>query len=213
MQFDNHLLPDDVRIEHVARRTRRAGLSFLTGSASGWGRTKLRSWLIIEYGMATEWTREDETATWLHPHAALSDERAHDVVEDARRRATQMIVNASRTWSSPTFASWMLEAGMIAIVCERSGREAYAPIARSGMTLFDQVASLFVADYLEHPGDYERVQSCDTCGEIPLGGRIRHAKSCVRPPVESGVCLVDTGERKSVRAMSWPPPSVRMVAR
>ena len=81
-----HFLPDDVRIEDVVRRTRHAAHVFLTNAARGWTRTKLRSWLIVEYGMATEWTREDEVAPWLHPVARMDDASVEAVVEDARMR-------------------------------------------------------------------------------------------------------------------------------
>jgi hypothetical protein len=199
-----HLLPDEVRIEDVAKRTRHAALTFLNGAALGWGRTKLRSWLIVEYGMATEWTRDDETATWKNPVTQLPDAKVQAIVEDARRRATRMVAEASRVWSEATFAADMIANGMIATLFERSGREAYAPVARAGMTFVEQVASLFIADYLAHAKDYEMIASCGSCGEIPLNGRIRHARGCFRPPAESGVCLKDAAAA-SMRITAWPP--------
>jgi hypothetical protein len=108
----------------------------------------------------------------------------------------------------------MHESGLLGIVVDRVGREAYAPTARIEASFVEQVSSLFAADYLAHPKDYEHVTSCASCGEIPLNGRIRHAKACVRPPMESGVSLTEAA-RASVRMTAWPPaprsvPSLRI---
>ena len=189
-----HFLPDDVRIEDVVRRTRHAAHVFLTNAARGWTRTQLRSWLIVEYGMATEWTREDDVAPWLHPVARMDDASVQAVVEDARFRMTRMIVEDSRSWNKPGFAAEMLDRGLITSVTDASGREAYAPAARVELSFLERVASLFIADFLAYPKDYENVTSCECCGEILLNGRVRHSRTCVRssavrPPAESGVCL------------------------
>ncbi len=202
-----HLLPEEVRIEHVARRTRKAALAFLTGAAYGWGRAKLRSWLIVEYGMATEWTRADRTPLWQHPATRLDDAEAGMLVEDVRKTVTRLVVDASRSWSEPWIAPALAERGLLAIVWEGSGREAYAPLGRADMTLLEMVGSLVVADYLANPRDYDRVQSCATCGEIPLGGRIKHARACTRPPAESGVDLT-AAARAGLRTSTWPPLKV-----
>lgn len=199
-----HLLPEEVRIEDVAKRARHALLAFLNGAPLGWGRAKLRSWLIVEYGMATEWTREGESAIWRSPLAKLDDDQVTAMVEETRRSATRMIVEAARAWSAPTFAGEMIKKGIIATVCERSGREAYAPVARAGMTFVEIVGSLVVADYLAHARDYAGITSCGGCGEIPLNGRTRHARGCMRPPAESGVCLKEAAAA-SMRFTSWPP--------
>jgi hypothetical protein len=188
-----HFLPDDVHIEDVVRRTRHAATAFLTTSMLGWGRTKLRSWLIVEYGMATEWTREDEVAPWLHPVARMDDERVQATVEEVRRLVTRMVIEAPAKWSAPGFAKEMIDAGLITSVTDASGREAYAPAARVDLGLLERVASLFIADYLMHPSDYAQVVSCEHCGEMLINGRLRHARGCVRQPMrapaESGVTL------------------------
>jgi hypothetical protein len=196
-----HFLPDDVHIEDVVRRTRHAASAFLSSASLGWTRTKLRSWLIVEYGMATEWTREDEVAPWLHPVARMDDEHVQATVEEVRKRVTRMIVEASTAWSAPGFAKEMIDQGLITCVTDASDREAYAPAARVDLGLLERVASLFIADYLMHPADYAEIVWCECCGEMLINGRVRHGKGCVRqsavrpaadavrPPAESGVTL------------------------
>jgi hypothetical protein len=174
-----HFLPEQVRIEDVARRTRHAILAFLSGSANGWGRTKLRSWLIVEYGMATEWTREDDVGPWLHPVAQMDDVRVQAAVEAARRRMTRLVAEASTAWAAPTFAGEMLDRGLITSVTDASGREAYAPASRVELSFLDRVTSLFIADFLVQPRDYAVVIS---------------SAATVRPPADSGICLRKAAE-------------------
>lgn len=199
MQFQSlpiqlHFLPDDVRVEDVVRRTRHAARLFRTSGVNGWGRTKLRSWLIIEYAMATEWTREDDVSPWSHRDAPMNDEGARDLVDTARRRITHLLVDESSGWNTPGFAAAMIERGLITSVTDASGREAYAPAARVDLSFLERVASIFIADFLAHPEDYTNVSSCECCGELEVNGHVQHVSACVklssvRPPAESGICL------------------------
>lgn len=199
LHVDLHFLPDTVRTEDVVRRTRHAAEVFLTSAASDWGRSKLRSWLIVEYGMATEWTREDAVAPWLAPFARLEDANARELVDDARRRISRMLREESAAWMArrEEFAREMIARGLVTCVTDCSGREAYAPAARVELGFIERVASLFIADFLSHPEDYRALASCSACDEIQLGGRARHAKGCVRssgirPLSESGIRLRET---------------------
>lgn len=202
-----HFLPDDVRVEDVVRRTRRAAHAFLASASSSWGRTKLRSWLIVEYAMATEWTREDEASPWMSGDARMDDERARAVVDDARTRLTRLLAKESAGWNEPGFAAEMIERGLITSVTDSSGREAFAPAARAELSFVERVASIFIADFLAHPEDYRYVSTCACCGELELNGRPHHARSCaklssLRPPTESGVVL-----RASVTPNSTTTPA------
>jgi hypothetical protein len=191
-----HFLPDNVRVEDVVRRTRLAARAFRSSAAHGWGRTKLRSWLIVEYAMATEWTREDDVSPWSHRDAPLDDDRAHDLVDGVRGRITRLLVDESDGWHAPGFAAAMIDRGLITAVTDASGREAYAPAARAELSFLERVASIFIADFLAHPADYENLSSCECCGELDVDGVVQHISACVklstvRPPAESGVCLRD----------------------
>lgn len=191
-----HFLPDNVHVEDVVRRTRLAARAFRTSAAAahGWGRTKLRSWLIIEYAMATEWTREDDVSPWSFRDAPMDDDRAHGLVEDARRRITRLLVDESAEWKAGGFADAMIDRGLITMVTDASGREAYAPAARAELSFLERVASVFIADFLTHPEDYAHLSTCQCCGELEVNGHVVHAHGCVklspvRAPAESGVCL------------------------
>jgi hypothetical protein len=205
-----HFLPDNVRVEDVVRRTRSAAHAFLTSGAHRWGRTKLRSWLIVEYAMATEWTREDEVSPWLHRDARMDDERVREIVEDARRRMTRLLVHESSGWRTPGFAAEMIDRGLITCVTDSSGREAYAPAARVDLSFVERVASIFIADFLAHPADYRDLSACECCGELQMGERAQHHRDCVkvspvRPPPASGVCLRELAETTPARAAYVAP--------
>ena len=189
-----HFLPDDVRVEDVVRRTRHAARVFRSSGASGWGRTKLRSWLIVEYAMATEWTREDDVSPWSHRDTPMEDERVRDLVDGARRRITRLLVEESSGWNTPAFAAAMIERGLVTSVTDATGREAFAPAARVDLSFLERVASIFIADFLAHPQDYADLSSCECCGELEMNGHVQHVSTCVklsviRPPAESGVSL------------------------
>lgn len=191
-----HFLPDDVRVEDVVRRTRHAARVFRSSGATGWGRTKLRSWLIVEYAMATEWTREDDVSPWSHRDAPMDDERARELVDGARRRVTRLLVEESSHWHTPAFAAAMIDRGLVTSVTDATGREAFAPAARVDLSFLERVASIFIADFLAHPQDYADLTSCECCGELETNGHVQHVRACVklsvmRPPAESGVRLSD----------------------
>ncbi len=214
LPVDLHFLPDTVRVEDVVRRTRRAADVFLTSATADWGRAKLRSWLIVEYGMATEWTREDEVAPWLAPFAGLDDLAIHEMVEDARRRVTRLMMDESAGWVGPAFAREMVARGLVTCVTDCNGRESYAPAARVELSFLQRVASLFIADFLSHPQDYACIAACPSCGEMFVGGRPRHARGCVRvsgvrAPAESGVRLREAGRPDSVRTRTAARSNVR----
>jgi hypothetical protein len=181
-------------LDDVRRRTRGALYAFLGSASNGWGRAKLRSWLIVEYGMATEWTREDEVSPWLHPVARMDDDRVREVVEDARRRIGRLLVDESSGWTTPGFAQEMIDRGLITCVTDATGREAFAPAARVQLSFVERVASLFIADFLAQPSSFTNVTMCECCGEIELYGRLVHSRGCARSstariPAESGICL------------------------
>jgi hypothetical protein len=194
-----HFLPDNVRVEDVVRRTRLAARAFRSSASHGWGRTKFRSWMIVEYAMATEWTREDDVSPWSHRDAPMQDERARKLVDDVRKRITRLLVDESSDWNTPGFAAAMIDRGLITSVTDATGREAYAPAARAELSFLERVASVIIADFLAHPEDYAYLSSCECCGELEMNGNVQHASACVkllpvRPPAESGVSLRELAE-------------------
>lgn len=212
LHVDLHFLPENVRTDDVVRRTRHAAEVFLTSATNEWGRGRLRSWLIVEYGMATEWTHDDDAASWISSFSRLDDASAKDLVDDARRRIATMLREEAKTWLErrEELARATSARGLVTCVTDCNGREAYAPAARADLGLIERVASLFIADFLSHPDDYRALGSCSACGEVGLGGRVRHARACVRssgirPMHDSGIRLVPraaSSSRMSVASRS-----------
>jgi hypothetical protein len=190
----SHPLPGDVRVDDVVRRTRHAASAFLGSATLRWGRSKLRSWLIIEYGMATEWTREGDATSALESVSRMDEARVRSLVEEVRKRVTAMVTEAPRAWTYPAFAENAVSRRLVTTLTDVAGRVVYAPVARPELGLLERVGSLFVADFLMHPTEYDRVTSCESCGEILFHQRLRHSRACVRqsgmrPRVESGISL------------------------
>jgi hypothetical protein len=214
LPIELHVLPDGVTARDVERRTRSAARAFFASNAhrsQGWrGRTKLRSWLIVEYGMATEWTREDDACPWLRGDAWMDEARARLVLEDARARVTRLLVEESAAWSDPGFAAEMVDRGLLTKVIDAHDREAFAPAARAGLSLLERVASVFIADVLAHPEEYAVVSACACCGGLRVGARATHARTCAtlspaRPPPESGVRLRPGASTTAARAAFVEP--------
>jgi hypothetical protein len=181
------VLPYGASADEVVILARRAGLACLSGSAFGWSREQLRQWLILDYGAATAWTRMDHGHSPIDPTVGLDDGQIDMLISRTRRRVIRMLENARDMWRTPTFARDMIDGRLVVCVYDRAGVQAYAPASHSDMGLVHRVTSLFVADYLARPADYDRVISCDACGEVSIGLQESHPSWCMQAPTKSGI--------------------------
>jgi hypothetical protein len=181
------VLPTGVLVQRLVEDVRSAGLAFIAGSAMGWNRAQLRSWLVLDYEPAITWTRLPDGHAPHDPLEGLDDVEVSMLVDQTRQRVLAMVQAAAVTWRAPTFARDMVDARLAIAVYDRAGAEAYAPAFHGDMRLKDRVASLFIADYLTRPSDYARVVACDACGELAIGSAPRHSSWCAEPPTQSGI--------------------------
>lgn len=180
-------LPQGASTTEIVDLARHAGLTCLSGSAFGWSRLQIQQWLQDEYGAATAWTRMDRGHAPIDPTRGLDDAEVARLVERMRVRVLRMVDHARHLWRSPAFARDAVEAKLVVSVSDRSGARAYAPASYASMGLVHRVTSLFVADYLARPWAYDRVVSCESCGEVSIGAHQDHPSSCRDPRRSSGI--------------------------
>jgi hypothetical protein len=160
--------------------------------------------LILDYGAATAWTRMDHGHSPLDPTLGLDDLQVDMLVSRMRRRVMRMLEHAREMWRTPTFARDMIDGRLVVCVYDRSGAQAYAPASHADMGLVHRVTSLFVADYLARPSDYDRVVACEACGEVSIGSQENHPTWCAEPPRLSGIVErkdASDGKRQTTRGV------------
>jgi hypothetical protein len=164
-------------------RVRGAGSSFLRGTTLGWGRRELADWLVCQYAPCA--------ASPLYPESAEpspASERTLDegilerVILDARGHALRLLADLVVPWQASPIARLAVACGTVVSQRDERGRIAYSPVGLKRMRLGERVASLFVADYLNHPTDYRWVMTCRECGEVGFSAALEHASWCNAPP-------------------------------
>jgi hypothetical protein len=164
-------------------RVRGAASAFLRGTTAGWSRRELADWLVCQYAPCA--------ATPLYPESAEeapASERTVDegilerVILDARGRALRLLADLVAPSQASPIARLAVACGRVASQRDVRGGIAYSPVGLKRMRLGDRVASLFVADYLNHPSDYRWVTMCRECGEVAFAADLEHASWCAATP-------------------------------
>ena len=166
----------------VADSARRAGVSFLARANGTWGRLELAHWLVSEYRPSVLVLRHEQappsaSGRRAHPHS-IADDGVGRGVEAARERVIQLALSALRSWKEAGFAREMIDCGLVVGVCDERGSLGYAPADRAELRLVDRVASLFVADFLTRPRDYESLVTCAGCGVPSFAWDRAHGPGC-----------------------------------
>lgn len=183
--FDTILtLPEDVGSIALANACRESALAFLN-EAERWGKAELAMWLMGPYAQLTrhvagvargsgEYVRH---APMLREIDARMVER---VVRSAREEVLEVLARAGDADGGAAFAFAMLAAGFVARCEDKTQRPGWVPTA-DARRLADRVLSLFAADYLTRPGDYETELSiCGHCKTVEFDGVSRMRGICPR---------------------------------
>ena len=185
---------DGAHVHDMADAARAAALAFVSCSRYGWGRKELAAWLVEHYRVAAI-PAPAGRATWRRPAVDTALDRAVDdtdvaaLVARARRHASDLVSTAWSTWRTQGFAREMLDSGFVVGVTDADGGLGYAAVHREGMRLVDRVVSLFLADFLTRPNDYESLLVCEDCSEVSFAGEEVHEEGCsARGPV-SGIIV------------------------
>jgi hypothetical protein len=162
-------LPPGARVSDVADACRSAALGFAWG-APAWGRRELARWLAGPYATAIDPTRASSTPA---PSARVSGVRPP--IEEVT--ISQLVVAAHAglldtlrdAWTScheGSLSCTMIDLGIVTAVMDEEFAIGYAPVDFSRLRLVDRVTSLFVADFLTRPQDYDAFCVCARCASV-----------------------------------------------
>lgn len=169
--------------ENRLDRVRGAGSSFLRGTTVGWGRRELADWLVCQYAPCAASPPYPES-----PEPSPASERTLDegilerVILDARGHALRLLADLVVPWQASPIARLAVACGTVVSERDERGGIAYSPVALKRMRLGERVASLFIADYLNHRTDYRWVMTCRECGELAFSAELQHASWCEATP-------------------------------
>lgn len=195
-------LPGNLTVYDLADRCRTAGLEILAGARAGnWDRMDIGRWLLKSYAVAT--IPATNTIVELRRKAGgglldASDVAITRLLDQTRAHVVERLRNCTRSWEAAGFARDMVEGGFVVGVADAYDAIGYAPVDDRSMRLADRVASLFVADYLTRPRDYESLVVCESCGEVSFSWAEVHDPHCARTP-RSGIHLRGFADRRSTR--------------
>jgi hypothetical protein len=123
------------------------------------------------------------------------------ILLNTRERILEMLATNPRTWeSSSGVARAAVDSGLVVGVHDGIGGIGYSPLDAPGMRMFDRVASLFIADYLTRPRDYDSLSICADCGEVSFAWATGNHRYCEALPVESGVVRRATAPGVGIRS-------------
>lgn len=188
------LVHDVPNAANVARHCREAGVAFVRGTTSGWGRSDLAEWLVSHYAPAVV------PCSDVGPRRAcgitvVDEATIEGVVLDARARVLRTLSELTVRDRATTLARTFIARGEVLAVRDGLGFVAHAPVDRARMTLADRVVSLFVADWLNDRLAYRVVRHCGECGEVAIGGPVKHGASCAASEGRHTVTMSGTYER------------------
>lgn len=159
----------------VADRCRAAALAFLR--ARGWGKPELATWLSGAYGGVAVKVRDEDDAP---PSSRSVGPLTISALID-RTRADVVATLAGPARHGGLFATKVRAAGLVTSSF-RDGERVLLPVDRARVLLSDRVLSLFAADYLARPGEFEATLSvCPRCDEVSFDRRCRHVESGMSP--------------------------------
>lgn len=168
-----------VSVKDIADAARSAALGFAWGADRGWGRRELARWLVGPYAHAVAVSHVARSGV---RRSVTERPLAEDTVKHLLRRSHAYLLDGLRsaaTWRrDASFAREMIDEGFVVGVVDESSAIGYAPLDAFDMRLVDRVRSLFVADFLSRPSDYDTFAVCETCGAASFDGVASHSDIC-----------------------------------
>lgn len=186
-------LPSQTSALAVAQTCRDTAMVFMEDSLA-WGKGQLAMWLMGPYGQITQYTHAVERVTQSGRYPRMQapllreiDARMVErVISSARdeviARLAQTLDGSSgpEAHGEPGFVYDMVSLGFV-VRCEDARQiEGWVPSA-TARRLADRVLSLFAADYLVRPQDYENdLAVCRKCGNVEFDPVCRARGVCGR---------------------------------
>lgn len=185
-------LPSQTSAIAVAQSCRDTATVFMEDALS-WGKGQLAMWLMGPYGQITQYTHAVERMTqsgrYPRMQAPLLREIDARMVERVISSARdEVIARLAQTLDAgfgadgagePAFVYDMVSLGFV-VRCEDARQiEGWVPSA-TARRLADRVLSLFAADYLVRPQDYDSMAVCRKCGIVEFDPVCRARGVCGR---------------------------------
>jgi hypothetical protein len=167
-------LPERTGIVRLADACREAALSFVNASPR-WTKRDLAQWLAGPYAHATSFAAHafgdgtrDHRTSGVNVVTPIDPDTMRRVIDRAREAVLESLRSVT---SSPddgaTMALSILSQDLIVQCEDEDGNLGWAPVSRRDIVLADRVLSLFVADYLVRPDEYESSLSvCSRCSVV-----------------------------------------------
>ena len=178
-------LPEQTESLAIADACRVTALAFLNESQH-WGKAELAMWLMGPYGQLTQYVSpysRRRSGEFAKPAPLLReiDARMVDrVVKNANDEVVKTLLRMSDSEAGASFAFTMISSGFVAR-CEDRGQVAGWVPTNEARRLADRVLSLFAADYLARPTDYDTDLSiCTMCQTIEFDPLARIRGICGR---------------------------------
>jgi len=176
-------LTSGARVVDVADACRSAALGF-AWNAREWSRRELAQWLIGPYAHAVAAARPLRASGMRRALASreLEEAAVHDLLA---RVHEEVLADLRESWSwksDPRSARAHVASGLVGGIIDDASNLGFAPIDQPGMSLFDRVRSLFLADYLTRPGDYAAFFVCSECDGATFDGAADHVDCTRRRP-------------------------------
>jgi hypothetical protein len=169
--------------ESAPNMVRAAGCVFVKGTASGWSRRDLATWLLCHYAPATA-RAGTVTAQRGLAFDAVDDMLLEEIVLDARNKTLRLLADLAFPSLAATRARDLIAQGSVTRVTTE-GSFFHAPVSLARLRLHERVESLFVADWLNFPSDYRSVELCRACGALGFArARPPHDAWCPRLDAE-----------------------------
>jgi hypothetical protein len=185
-----HRLPSPLRLdadtpvpESRLDRVRGAAVAFVRGTTVGWGRRDLADWLVCQYAPCAALPLYPESPD-LPPavERTLDEGMIEGVILEARASALRLLGELVVPWQASPIARLAVASGTVISQRDARGAVAYSPVKLKRLRLSDRVASLFIADYLNRPSEYQWLMMCRECGELSFTDEIEHAPWCAASP-------------------------------
>lgn len=170
----------------IADACRDAALAFCRGVSEGWTKRDLAAWLRGPYMAAASLVDatvapavEDPPPSMRPPSLGLLHDENIATLLDPAWQAAVTCIEGLAAGAPDTFLDEALLRGSVVEALTVRGELMFVPLHRGRLRLAVRVRSLFIADYMFRPGDYEgTLEACAVCGVVLLGAGAK----------ESGVC-------------------------
>jgi hypothetical protein len=185
------LLLHGVRVADVVARCRVAALAFTNG-AGAWEKAQLAHWLIGPYRDATHMGSNAPPPMFTaRPRGHVEPAGVDELLADAHVRVVSVLENAAISRDKTAFAKKIAAEHAMHPIIDVDAHTGWMPIDTPRMRLAYRVLTLFAADALSRPAEYENLTVCHRCERV----RFKHLEA---------KCACETGENRRERRSEHP---------